>query len=86
MRTIITFYNPDFLPAGRLARAIAVDMILMPRTESELERRIVRALEEYYALDFVSLLRLTTVSESALNKALESLKGKNIVDWFVVPK
>jgi hypothetical protein len=84
LKTIITFYNADFMPLASLARAIAVDLAIMPRAETELERQVIRMLEEYHELDFVSMLRLTMASESALIRTLGSLKGKKVIDWFVV--
>lgn len=80
-RAIIKFYNSDFLPAGTLARMIAVEVAIMPNAESETERRIIHALAEYYALDFENLLKVTQVSESELGLALEVMKYKKIIEW-----
>jgi hypothetical protein len=80
-RPIIRFYNSDLLPGGALARIISVDLAIMPKAESELEKRVIRALEDYYALDFEHLLEVPRGSESKLGHALEVTKNKQIIDW-----
>ncbi len=60
---------------------ITVDLAIMPKAESEIERFVIRALEDYYALDFEHLLKVTQVSESELGHTLEVMKHNQIVDW-----
>lgn len=78
----IRLYNSHLFPTGLLPRCIMVELILIQKTSSEEEKRIVRTLGEYEnGLNLDRLQQLTELPTQTLTVALENLMYSKLAEW-----